>query len=53
MRIDVDVAMFNPKPFATPPRPSKSMSTREPVVAIHLIGALVQGAGNCFSLDQV
>lgn len=53
MRIDVDVALVNPKPFATPLRPSKSVSTREPVVVIHLSGALVQGAGVYFFLDQI
>lgn len=53
MRIDVDVALVNPKPYATPLRPSKSLGLREPLVVMHLSGALVQGAGVYFFLDQI
>lgn len=53
MRIDVDVALVSPKPYATPLRPSKSVSTREHLVVMHLSGALVQGAGVYFFLDQI
>lgn len=53
MRIDVDVALVNPKPFATPLRPSQSVNTREPLVVMHLSGALVQGVGVYFFLDQI
>jgi anti-sigma B factor antagonist len=53
MRIDVDLALVNPKPYATPLRPSKSVSTKEPVVVMHLSGALVQGSGVYFFLEQI
>jgi anti-anti-sigma factor len=53
VRIDVDLALVNPKPYATPLRPSKSISSREPVVVMHLRGALVQGSGVYFFLEQL
>ena len=53
MRIDVDLALVNPKPYATPLRPSKSDSRSEPVVVMHLSGDLVQGSGVYFFLEQL
>ena len=53
MRIDVDLTLTDPKPYATALRPSKLASNGEPVVVMHLSGALVQGAGVSFFLEQV
>lgn len=53
MRIDVDLALVNPKPYATALRTSKSQNSGEPVVVMHLNGALVQGASVCFLLEQL
>lgn len=53
MRIDVDVALVDPKPYATALRPANSLSTREPLVVMHLSGHLVEGAGVYFFLDQI
>ena len=49
----MDLALINPKPYATALRPSKSLNAREPVVVLHLKGPLVQGASVCFFLDQL
>jgi anti-anti-sigma regulatory factor len=53
MRIDVDLALNSPKPYSTPLRPSKSVGKADPVVVVHLSGALVQGSGVYFFLEQV
>lgn len=53
MRIDVDLALTNPKPYVTVLRPPKSESNGEPVVVMHLSGNLVEGAGVSFFLEQV
>ncbi|HXH49134.1 MAG TPA: STAS domain-containing protein [Terriglobia bacterium] len=53
MRIDVDLALVNPKPHATSLRPSKSGSTSEPLVVMHLSGVLGQGPCACFFLEQI
>lgn len=53
MRIDIGLALVSPKPYSTPPRTSKPASSTEPVVVMHLTGALVQGPGVCFFLEQV
>jgi anti-anti-sigma regulatory factor len=53
VRIDVDLALVNRRPYATPLRPSNSEISREPVVVMHLSGALVQGSGVSFFLEQL
>jgi anti-anti-sigma factor len=53
VRIDVDLALVSPKPYATSLRPSKSVSSMEPVVVMHLSGALVKGSGVYFFLEQL
>jgi anti-anti-sigma regulatory factor len=53
MRIDVYLALVNPKPHATSFRPSKSARTAKPLVVIHLSGTLEQGPCVCFFLEQV
>jgi anti-anti-sigma regulatory factor len=52
-RIDVDLALVNPKPHATSLRPSKSVRTGETLVVMHLSGVLGQGPGVCFFLEQI
>lgn len=53
MRIDVDLALVNPKPHTTSLRPSKSVRTTETLVVMHLRGVLGQGPGVCFFLEQI
>jgi anti-anti-sigma factor len=53
MRIDLDVVLVNPKPFATPLRPSHYVRTAEHIVVLHLRGALVEGAAVSFFLEQI
>lgn len=53
MRIDLDLSLTNPRPYATALHPSKSATEGEPVIVIHLSGDLVQGAGASFFLEQV
>ena len=53
MRIDVDLTLVSPKPYATPLRPSQSVGSGEPVVVMHLKGALVEGPGVYFFLEQL
>lgn len=53
MRIDMDLALTSPKPYATALRSSKSATEGEPVVVMHLSGDLVQGAGVSFFLENV
>ena len=53
MRIDVDLALINSKPYASPFRPSKLAGPREHIVFVHLKDDLVQGASGSFFLEQL
>ena len=53
MRIDVDLTLANPKPYATALRASKLDGVKGPIVVVHLKGNFVQGAGVSFFLEQL
>ncbi|HEX5411908.1 MAG TPA: STAS domain-containing protein [Terriglobia bacterium] len=53
IRIDVDVALVNPKPNATLLRSSKSGKTAEAMAVLHVNGALAEGPCVCFFLEQI
>lgn len=53
MRVDVDIVLAGPKPYATPLRPSQSNHVPGNIVVMHLKGALVQGPSVSFFLRQV
>lgn len=53
MRVDVNIILAGPKPYATSLRPSESNHVTGNVVVMHLKGPLVQGPAVTFFLDQV
>jgi|YelNatPaOPRAMG01_1025707.scaffolds.fasta_scaffold74256_2 anti-anti-sigma regulatory factor len=53
MRIDMDVALVDPKPHATPLRPSEFDNSAEHFAVIHVKGPLVEGEGVRFFLEQI
>lgn len=53
MRVDLDVVLVNPHPFATSLRPSELNHMAENIAVIHLKGSLIQGAAVSFFLDQI
>ncbi len=53
MRIDVDLALINPRPYASPLRLLKLAGPREHIVVVHLRGDLAQGGGVSFFLEQL
>ena len=53
MRVDVDIVLAGPKPYATPLRGSGSNHVPGNIVVMHLKGPLVQGPAVSFFLRQV
>lgn len=49
----MDLALANPRPYASPLRPSKAGGTEKHFVVMHLKGELVKGAGVSFFLQQL